>query len=162
MGHNAAEVADIVQETFIAAAKGARQFDPQRGTLWSWLAGIAHNRSSLSWRQGAKDIRLRELAESGAGELRRWLDGSGEADQLVERRELGDLVRFVLANLSVDYAALLSAKYLEERSLEEMAIQFGGSVEAIKSKLARARREFRRTFDQLTIQNSISSQTGSQ
>jgi RNA polymerase sigma-70 factor (ECF subfamily) len=150
LGDQPADVADVVQETFLAAAKGARQFDPERGTLWSWLAGIAHNQSSLSWRRVVKGNRLRELAEAGAGELRRWLDGSAETDRLAERRESAELVRFVLANVPADYATLLSAKYLDERSLDEMAVQFGGSVEAIKSKLARARREFRRIFEQMT------------
>jgi RNA polymerase sigma-70 factor (ECF subfamily) len=143
-------VADVVQETFLAAARGARQFDPQKGSLWGWLAGIAHHQSALFWRRSAKANRLRELAESGAGELRRWLDGATESAGIAESRELAEWVRYVLANVSTDYATLLTAKYLEERSLEQLATQFGGSTEAMKSKLARARREFRQVFDQLT------------
>ena len=61
-------------------------------------------------------------------------------------RELADLIRGVLSELSTEFAALLTAKYLDDRSLEEMSQQFGSSVDAIKSKLARARREFRLKF----------------
>ena len=50
-GPNSVAVADIVQESFLAAAATARQFDPDRGTLWSWLAGIAHHRVSAFWRR---------------------------------------------------------------------------------------------------------------
>lgn len=150
LGNQAADVADVVQETFLAAAKGARQYDSQRGSLWGWLAGIAHHQSALHWRRVAKGNRLRELAESGAGELRRWLDGSMETDRLSESRELTELIRYVLANVTAGYATLLTAKYLDEQSLEEIACQFDCSIEAVKSKLARARREFRRVFEQLT------------
>ncbi|HND55545.1 MAG TPA: hypothetical protein PLV92_24190, partial [Pirellulaceae bacterium] len=47
-------------------------------------------------------------------------------------------------------AALLTAKYLDDRSLEQLVGLFGGTVEALKSKLARARREFREAFERHT------------
>lgn len=146
MGSQAADVADVVQATMIEAARAARQFDAERGTLWSWLAGIAHHQAALSWRQAARSARLKHLAETGAGELRRWLDDCELSDISCDQGELAVLVRGVLTELPPDYAALLTAKYLDDRSLEEMSQQFGGSVESIKSKLARARREFRLRF----------------
>ena len=150
VGGQSSEVADVVQETFLAAAHAARQFDASRGSLWSWLAGIAHHQSAAHWRQSGKTERLRLLAESGAIELRQWWEGTASADDVWEQRELAELVRGVLSELPADYAALLTAKYLDEQSLDDMARRFGGSVEAIKSKLARARREFREKFESLT------------
>ena len=38
MGPNRADVADVVQETFMAAARSARQYDASRGPLWLWLS----------------------------------------------------------------------------------------------------------------------------
>ena len=64
-----------------------------------------------------------------------------------EQREVGDLVRRVLAELSADYAILLTLKYLDDCSLEGMAAQSGISAEATKSTLAGARREFRAAFE---------------
>ena len=43
IGPDGAAVADVVQETFLAAARSARTFDPSRGPIWSWLAGIVRN-----------------------------------------------------------------------------------------------------------------------
>jgi len=40
MGSDAADVADVVQETFLAAARSVRQYDPARGSLWMWLYGF--------------------------------------------------------------------------------------------------------------------------
>ncbi len=144
VGPRVPDVADVVQETFLAAARSARQFDPQRGSLWSWLTGIAHHNVSQHWRQISKAARLQTLAESHRGVLQHWLD-EGTSDKLpMEQSELAEMVRGVLADLPPDYAALLTAKYLEEQSLDDLARARGQSVEALKSKLARARREFRR------------------
>ena len=144
VGAEGADVADVVQETFLAAARSARQFDSSRGSLWSWLTGIAHHHVSLYWRQLSKAARLQKLAEAHTGELHRWLDGSDFEELPLEKHELAELIRGVLAELPSDYAALLTAKYLDELSLDELSRQWGQSVEALKSKLARARREFRR------------------
>jgi RNA polymerase sigma-70 factor (ECF subfamily) len=154
VGPDSAAVADIVQETFLVAARSARQFDHQRGTLWSWLAGIAHHQSALYWRQVGKAARLRELVEARAHQLRRWLESTESADEVWKQQEMCELVRAVLAEIPADYAALLTAKYLDDRSLDQLSQELGGSVEAVKSKLARARREFRAKFEMLTREPS--------
>ncbi len=150
VGPEVTDVADVVQETFLAAARSARQFDASRGSLWSWLTGIAHHHVALYWRQIGKVARLHKLAEANAGTLRRWLDDSESNDQPWEQRELVELIRGVLSELPSDYAALLTAKYLDDQSLDDLSRQWGGSTEALKSKLARARREFRVKFERLT------------
>ena len=150
IGPDAAAVADVVQEVFLAAARGARRFDPDRGTPWAWLAGIAHHQSAAWWRQRGRAARLHVLLESSQADLRRLLDSAEPVDDLLQRRELVDLVRFVLAELPADYAVLLTAKYQDERSLEELANQQGGTTESVKSKLARARREFKTKFERLS------------
>lgn len=150
MGPDAAAVADVVQETFLAAAQSAKQFDPSRGTLWSWLSGITHHRVAWHWRQTQRESRVRALAEAGADEIRAWLERTEPLDEVWERADLADLVRRVLAELPAEYAALLTGKYLDNRSLAELSQQWGSSADAIKSKLARARRQFRSTFEELT------------
>ena len=155
VGPETASVADIVQETFLAAARSARQFDSQRGTVWAWLSGIAHHQAALYWRQIKKTQRLKELAESHSDELRRWLDDSEAADEPWQRRELAETVRGVLADLPAEYSSLLTAKYLDDRTLEDLSSQLGGSVDAIKSKLARARREFRVRIEILIREPSV-------
>ncbi len=154
LGADAAAVADVVQETFLAAARSAKAFDASRGTLGGWLTGIVHNQVFIYWRQAGRAERLRKLAESGAHEICRWLDTVEPPEAPWERRELADLVRGVLADMPVEHAALLAAKYIDGQSLEAIAASSGGSVEATKSKLARARREFRAKFEHLNRQPS--------
>jgi DNA-directed RNA polymerase specialized sigma24 family protein len=93
--------------------------------------------------------RLKSLVETRATELRRWLETSEAADEVWLRLELADAVRGVLAELPADYAALLTGKYLDGRTLDDLALASGGTVEATKSKLARARREFRARMETL-------------
>lgn len=150
IGSDVTAVDDVVQETFLAAARSARQFDSEQGTLWSWLAGIAQRQAALYWRQAARAARIKELAASGSARIQDWLIDSVEPDAPWEQRETADLIRSVLAELSSDYAALLTAKYLDERSTPDLLELFGGSTEALKSKLARARKEFRNKFEYFT------------
>ena len=87
LGPDAAAVGDVVQETFLEAARSARNFDPSRGTLWSWLVGIAHHRVSAHWRQANRQTRLRQLAESGEVDVRHLFDGQPEAMTAAESRD---------------------------------------------------------------------------
>jgi RNA polymerase sigma-70 factor (ECF subfamily) len=153
-----AAVPDVVQETFLAAARSARGFDPERGSLGGWLSGIAHHRVTLHWRQHTRTERLRNLAEAGAAEIRDWLAGREATTDEWERGELADLVRGVLAEMSADYAAILAAKYLDEQSLEDIAKENDCSIDAVKSKLARARKEFRARFEHLTREPTAAKQ----
>ena len=43
LGPRSADVADVVQETMMAAARSAASFDSARGSLWQWLWGIAYH-----------------------------------------------------------------------------------------------------------------------
>ena len=155
LGNDAPAVADVVQETFMEAARTAAGFDGSRGTLWAWLTGIAHHRVAAYWRQAQRATNLRKLIESRAAEIRDLFESVNSPDLVWQRQELAELVRSVLAELPADYAALLTAKYLDEQDLAELSAQRGGSIDAVKSRLARARREFRAKFEQLTRESSI-------
>jgi RNA polymerase sigma-70 factor (ECF subfamily) len=44
--------------------------------------------------------------------------------------------------MSPDHAVLLEAKYIDELSVADIVETFGGTTESVRSRLARARREF--------------------
>ena len=150
MGPGAADVGDVVQETFLAAARSARQFDASRGSPWMWLCGIARRQVALHYRNQRRHDRLRletrELAVAGR-EAVRWLEDSAPGPgEMAMQGELAGLVRTVLAELPLDYEMLLTAKYFDGLSIDELAVQEGCSATAVRSKLARARRAFRDAF----------------
>ena len=150
-GAQSAEVADIVQEAFLAAARSARRYDPQQGTLWQWLWGITRKELALHYRKSAQragTLRAQEWWAANASEVVAAIEDS-PPEQLASR-ELQTLVRVALSRLPAEDQALLSARYLEERSTEELAADAGLSVQAVYSRLARARRAFRNAFDRLS------------
>jgi RNA polymerase sigma-70 factor, ECF subfamily len=152
VGPHAAEVADIVQETFLAAARSARTFDSARGSLWGWLSGIARRQAALHFR------RKQTRPEAGSDDmdtvgnaLRGVLSGVrdvGPADLLVTA-ETAEAVRSALGGMPLDYETLLVGKYMDGLSLEDLAAAENSTIDAISSKLARARRAFREAFERL-------------
>jgi RNA polymerase sigma-70 factor, ECF subfamily len=146
IGPDAAAVADVVQETFLAAARSARGFDPERGELWPWLAGITRNHVTAYFRSRRRDGRIREggdLHAAVAAQQRQAVAGP-PGDCIVA--EEAQRVRATLAELPEEYQALLSARYLEDVPVEQIAAQGHSTLAAIRSKLARARAAFREAF----------------
>jgi RNA polymerase sigma-70 factor (ECF subfamily) len=150
LGPQSADVADVVQETMMAAAHSVATFDPKRGALWFWLWGIARRKAALHFRKQERHDRLRQagawLAASN-GQLLRWLDGQGPSPPgALVAAELATLVRATLTELPQDYEMLLIAKYFDGEAVEVIARREGASESAVRSKLARARQAFRLAF----------------
>ncbi len=153
-GADSPAVADIVQETFLAAARSACGFDPERGTLWNWLWGIARNQVALHYRKAGPAEELRRARAWWAslnGRRREMLAGESEAPpERLESQELTTLVRNTLGQLPADYQTLLVAKYMDDAPTARIASEVGISPSAVDSRLARARHAFRRAFTRLT------------
>jgi len=148
MGATSGEVADVVQETFLAAARSARQFDPARGSLAMWLGGIARRQVALHFRRRRHAAGDRASGDGAAGPAAiRWLaDGQPAPGEAAARKELAGRVSAALAELPLDYESLLRAKYFDGASVVDLAGQEASSETAVRSKLARARRAFRDVF----------------
>jgi RNA polymerase sigma-70 factor (ECF subfamily) len=154
VGPARADVADVVQETFLAAAHSAEQFDTSRGSPRAWLCGIARRQVAIHFRSKQRQERL--LTEAGRPALERerivdWIEGRQEnPPDLLIRAETVDAVRVALASLTEPHAAALTARYLDGADVEQMAHDEGCGATAIRSRLARARKAFRRAFVALT------------
>jgi RNA polymerase sigma-70 factor (ECF subfamily) len=139
LGPSPADIADVVQETFLAAARSARTYDPERGPLWAWLWGVARLHVALHYRKQHQQERLQQA--------RARLGPAAEAPRdALDRAELAELVRATLAELPGDYETLLTAKYLDGEPVEQIAEREHLSGVAVRSKLARARQAFREAF----------------
>src|SRR5437870_560958 len=75
LGPHGADVADVVQETMMAAAHSAATFDAARGSLWPWLWGIAHNHVLLHLRKQQRRTAVHAGLAQRDDQLRRWLGG---------------------------------------------------------------------------------------
>ena len=142
IGKDEAVVADVFQETLLAVAKSGRGLrDDSR--LWSWLATIAHNQCALHWRKQTR--RKAELLTDES--VAKQLD-----DPLLQQENI-ESVRSLLGQLPAEYVTVLTAKYIDGLSANQIADQLGEGVEAVRSRLTRARKEFRKRFEAMGAVN---------
>ena len=144
LGPHPADIADVVQETMLAAARSVRNFDGAKGSLWNWLWGIARTQVALHFRQRRRHDRWKWDALTRP-EGTEALHESG-----IEINEVAEAVRAALGELPADYEQLLTAKYSDGDSVERIAGRERLTETAVRSKLARAREAFRAAFLRLT------------
>jgi RNA polymerase sigma-70 factor (ECF subfamily) len=149
-----AAVEDVVQETFLAAARSARGYDPRKGPLWVWLWTIARRQIALHYRRSRPGLSL-----DAAKDWWSSLDGRDRAEmvsrveapiELLVAKELGVLVRHCLAQLPPDYELVLLAMYVDDMSAKEISRQLLCSTVAVRSRIARARAAFKAEFEKVT------------
>jgi len=154
MGHDLSAVADVVQDTFLIAARSAQNFNCRKGSLWAWLWGIGWRQVALYYRKKTHRKKLDAALgwwNSLGGEVKDWVDGkTPKPTEVLEAQELAILVRYCLAELPRDYQKLLVAKYVDEETVDQIAKRTNNTRTAVESKLARARNAFRSVFQKMT------------
>jgi len=132
---------DIVQETFIAAARhlaGLRDDD----RFGSWLFGIAHQKCVQHWRKSGREEPLdADFAEA--------LSGSGDdPSELLIREEQEAEFMEALNQLPPPQRAALLLHFVEDFSLEEIAGITGVSLGTVKSRLHYGKKALRELLEE--------------
>jgi RNA polymerase sigma-70 factor (ECF subfamily) len=128
---------EAVQETWLAAVRRLRSFDPARGSFAGWLRAIAANVLRNHFRRAA-----RRRAAAGAAARPEAQEAAPEE----ERRARAERVAAALAALPDRYEGVLRAKYLEGHSVAAIAAASGDTPKAVESLLSRARQAFRDAY----------------
>jgi RNA polymerase sigma-70 factor (ECF subfamily) len=139
MGRQSAGVDEVVQETWLIAVRRIKDFDPRQGSFVDWLRGIAGNLVRNHSRQRQTANTAMETIAAGTAQ-------AAKAEPPVEAAERSARVAAALLALPEHYAAVLQAKYLEQRSVSEIATAWNQTAKAIESLLTRARLAFREQF----------------
>ena len=153
VGRNAELAEDAVQETFTAALDRIDQFDPERGSLESWLFTLSRNviRDQLRGHRRSQDFAaMWERIDRSLAQIFESLDRVPLSDEVIALAETRDMVNMTIAHLPDNYRNVLERKYVAGESLAKLARDLDISAEAAKSLLARARRAFRETFATLS------------
>jgi RNA polymerase sigma-70 factor (ECF subfamily) len=143
---NAAE--EVVQTTLIRAV---RKLHTYRGeaALFTWLCTLCR-REVASWleREGRRpDVSLVEDHPDTRAALDAFAAATiGNPETEVGRRELARLVQVTLDHLPSRYGQVLEWKYIQGRSVDEIATRLGLGYKATESLLTRARQAFRDGF----------------
>jgi RNA polymerase sigma-70 factor, ECF subfamily len=124
---------DLVQETWLTAVRRVKSFDPEQASFAAWLRGIAVN----VIRNHLRGIRRTRPTVA--------LDGSEAAASDNDRADK-ECIALALAALSERHEVVLRAKYLEERSVADIAADWNETPKAVESLLGRARQSFREAY----------------
>jgi RNA polymerase sigma-70 factor, ECF subfamily len=130
---------EAVQETWLTAVCRVGRFDPDAGSFAGWLRGIAANVLRNQFR--------RERVRRPSGRLRDLADDSGRSrDPARQAEDRAERIVAALSALPDRYEAVLRAKYLEGRSVADIALEVRETPKAIESLLSRARQAFRDAY----------------
>ena len=126
---DAARAEEIVQEVFVRLWNEPNRFDPDRGTLRSFLLAHAHGRSIDLIRSDSARKRREER------EVREQADGGYDVALEVWDMALADHVREALAELSEDERAAIELAYFGGLTYREVAERLGQPEGTVKSRI---------------------------
>lgn len=143
--HDEREAEDIVQEAFTKIYINAGKFQKQEGASFSsWGYRILINTALTHYakrkRTGQSNVQLDEEI---------WALIPDKNLRQYERTELVDLVASVLTRMPAPLSRALSGFLIDGKSQEELADEEGLSVGAIKTRVHRAKKEFRKIYETL-------------
>jgi RNA polymerase sigma-70 factor (ECF subfamily) len=124
---------DIVQECFLELLRPTCRYNASRGSVRTWLFGVARNQSLK---------RLRKRAES------EWQEATDVRSPETEalRNELNEMIGEALAQLPDTQREVLILAHFEKIPLADIAALLEIEVGAVKSRLQRARTTLKDTL----------------
>ena len=151
-----ADPADMVQETFLEAARHFGNFrgetEPElAGWLRQILAGCLAHLVRRYWGTQARDVRLERALEDELDQSSRAIDGGLVAEgstpsQRASRREQAVLLADALACLPADYREVIILRHLEGLSFPEVARRMSRSLDSVEKLWVRALPRLRRAL----------------
>lgn len=138
---NKEDAQDIFQETLIAAIESL-PFYKRKSSFFTWLCGIARHEIIDYYRKK----RIKAILFSRLPWLEKLAkEALGPEEEIIEK-ELKEKINTVLKNLSEGYQVILRLKYIEGRSMAEIAEKLRLTIKAVESRLSRARLAFRQAW----------------
>jgi RNA polymerase sigma-70 factor (ECF subfamily) len=141
---------DVVQETLLRALDDVEKYDPRRSgdDIFPWLTGLARNeiRRALAARTSAGLQIMWNHVDKELLDLYAGLESQPLAKEVLQKAETREMVNAAMSQLPPRYGEALEAKYLQGRSVSQIAQLWRTSEKAVESVLGRARAAFRATF----------------
>ena len=149
---------DLAQETLCKALDNLQDYRAE-AALFTWMCQIAR---SFIYAHFSKQNRRRRhvIPMTEHPSIREVLMNVADGEQIqpelqLHNRQLKQLIEEVLDHLPNNYGDLLTWKYIDELSVEEMAEKANTTLIAIQSALARARQSFQQAFTALLKTDSL-------
>ncbi|HEX8130879.1 MAG TPA: sigma-70 family RNA polymerase sigma factor [Pyrinomonadaceae bacterium] len=132
---------DVTQEVFMALVRESQMFDPGRGTLASYLYGVARNQVLRCLEKERHFVAMTDetTEDGGAATVSTQLIAADDPLAELARSELIDTVRQAVLALPAHYREVVVLCELHEMSYAEAATVLGCAVGTVRSRLHRAR-----------------------
>lgn len=137
---NRPEAEDVVQEAFTKIYVYASRFVPRKGASFSsWAYKILMNTTFTYY----KKLKNRGMTEVSIDDEFLAL-APDEAHLGFEKENYKDAVASVLSRMPENLARVLSLHFIDDKPQQEVAEELGTSVSAVKTRIHRAKKEFRK------------------
>ena len=132
---------EVVQDVFTQAWRHAESYDEARGTVRTWLYGIARNAVTDAERQrGHRPPPVSQEPSDRATE-----------DEPIERAVLRWQVELALTRLTTEHRQVLKMAHFEDRTLAQIAEQTGMPLGTVKSRVHYAMANLKLALQELEV-----------
>jgi RNA polymerase sigma-70 factor, ECF subfamily len=136
---NAEWAADATQDAFVALATRPQAFDPARGTLGAYLAGVARHRLAAHWRSARSEQALIDDLDSDEPGDNAVDEHSPSPEQLLVRAQGQADFWAALRQVPAAFREALVLVDLQERPYAEAAQIAGIELNTLRTRVHRAR-----------------------
>lgn len=136
-----ADAEDIVQETLIAIYDSLPLFKG-KSAFYSWCCGIAKHEIADFYRKK----KIKQIVFSRLPWLKDLVSEALGPELEYQEVEAKTKILKTLKNLSEGYARILRLKYIDGRSMRQIAAELNITVKAVESRLTRARLAFQKVY----------------
>lgn len=136
------DIDDVLQEVFISAYRHLTSFDGDL-SFSAWIYRIAHNRLISSWRKNQARPQVDDLDDSAWERIAADVEIAEEVDRGLTK----DRVAKIIGLMKPDQAEILSLKFLEGRSYEEISDIMRKPMGSVASLMHHSKKSFKRLFE---------------
>src|SRR2546426_6364672 len=129
---------DVTQEVFMVLMSDGHTFDPARGSLNSFLLGVARNHVLRRLKRERFYVSIAEDSDNDPTAKERYVTTDGPLDDL-SRTETVESVRKAVLSLPERYREVVVLCDLQEMNYVEAAEVLGCAIGTVRSRLHRAR-----------------------
>lgn len=141
---NRLQAEEVVQESFLSLWRSGARYDQARGSVRTWVLGIAHNRAIDSLRRGTVHDRRRTTDEG----LEERLEAPERTDVEAARRQEARMVRGLLDDLPREQCRVIELAYFGGFSHTEIAEMLTIPVGTVKGRMRLGLEKLRGRIDE--------------
>ena len=137
---NRTSAEDVVQEAFLSIWRSRLRYEPERGSVRSWVLGIVHHRTIDALRRNLVHERRRTSAEG----IEERQEAPERTDVEAARREEAAVVRRALEALPPDQVQVIELAYFGGFTHTEIAGMLDAPVGTVKGRMRLGLEKLRR------------------